>query len=97
MQRVPSSDERSTSLSTINEKQIEIESMQTNDKYIICSVRGFFSEKDKDLRQYSKAIFIFDWDLNPIKSMIYPIKKMAITLYLMIVNQCISVSLPRMD
>lgn len=47
MQRVPSSDERSTSLSTINEKQIEIESMQTNDKYIICSVRGFFSERIK--------------------------------------------------
>ena len=88
MQRVPSSDERSTSLSTINEKQIEIESMQTNDKYIICSVRGFFSEKDKDLRQYSKAIFIFDWDLNPIKKYDLPNKENG---YYTISNDCKSV------
>ena len=75
MQRVESRDEMSTSLSTINNRQIEIETMQTNDKYIICSVRGFFNEKDEELRQFSEAIFVFDWELNPIKKFDLPYRK----------------------
>lgn len=75
MQRVESRDERSTSLRTINDRQIEIESMQTNDKYIICSVRGFFSAADKESKQPQEAIFIFDWNLNPIKKFDLPYRE----------------------
>lgn len=75
MRRVESRDEMSTSLSTINDRRIEIESMKTSDKYIICSVRGFFSKKDKDSRQYSEALFVFDWNLNPIKKFDLPKRK----------------------
>lgn len=59
MQRVESRDEMSTSLSTINNRQIEIETMQTNDKYIICSVRGFFNEKDEELRSNLARLYLY--------------------------------------
>lgn len=75
MQRVESRDETSTSLSTINDRQIEIKSMQTNDKYIVCSVRGFFSAADKESKQPQEAIFIFDWNLNPIKKFDLPYRE----------------------
>ena len=42
---------------------------------IICSVRGFFNEKDEELRQFSEAIFVFDWELNPIKKFDLPYRK----------------------
>lgn len=75
MQRVKSTDEMSTSLCTINDRQIEIESMRTNDKYILCDVRGYFSEEDKDRKQNKEAILVFDWDLNPIKKFDLPNRK----------------------
>ena len=75
MQRIKSTDEMSTSLRTVNDRQIEIESMRTNDKYILCDVRGYFSEEDKDQKQNKEAIFVFDWDLNPIKKFDLPNRK----------------------
>lgn len=96
MQRVESRDEMSTSLSTINNRQIEIETMQTNDKYIICSVRGFFNEKDEELRQFSEAIFVFDWELNPIKKFDLPYRKMVIIQSLTMVVLCTSVRVTKM-
>ena len=75
MQRVELRDEMSTSLSTTNDKHIEIESIKLNDKYILCDVRGYSSEEDKDSKQYKEAIFVFDWDLNPIKKFDLPNRK----------------------
>ena len=63
---------REGALSTINDRQIEIKSMKTNNKYILCSVRGYFSEEDKSSRQYQEAIFVFDWELKPIKKFDLP-------------------------
>ena len=75
MERVELRDETSTSLSTINDRQIEIVSMKTNDKYILCLVRGYFSEADKESMQNKRAIFVFDWDLNPIKKFDLPYRE----------------------
>ena len=49
--------------------------MKTNDKYILCLVRGYFSEADKESMQNKRAIFVFDWDLNPIKKFDLPYRE----------------------
>lgn len=46
---------------------IEVDLMESNDKYILCLVSGYFSKEDKELEQQKKAILVFDWGLNPIK------------------------------
>lgn len=88
MQREASRDKTFISLKTINDRRIKIETIQTNDNYILCSVRGYFSEEDKDLKQYKEAIFIFDWDLNPIKKFDLPNRKKG---YYITSNDCSSV------
>lgn len=75
MKRTESRDEMFTSLSTINDRQIEIESIKLNDKYILCDVRGYFSKEDEDSKRYKEAIFVFDWDLNPVKKFDLPYRK----------------------
>lgn len=51
---------------------MNIYSVETNDKYILCSVQGYLCEKDK---LYKKAIYVFDWELNPIKKFDLPERK----------------------
>lgn len=63
------------SLSTTNDRQIEILSMKINDKYILCFAKGFFSEKDKDSKLDKRALFVFDWELNPIKKFYLPYRE----------------------
>ena len=41
--------------------------MYSNKKYLFCIVDGYFSEEDKLNKKRKSAIFVFDWDLNPIK------------------------------
>ena len=55
------------SLTSTNDMSQSIRFMKVNDKYILCLVRGYLSEKDKDLKRPKEAIFVFDWDLKPIK------------------------------
>lgn len=50
-----------------NEMKQRISDVIHNDKYILCFVDGFLSKEDKELKQSKSAIFVFDWDLNPIK------------------------------
>lgn len=63
------------SLSTTNDRQIEILSMKINDKHILCFAKGFFSEKDKDSKLDKRALFVFDWELNPIKKFDLPYRE----------------------
>lgn len=96
MKRTESRDEMFTSLSTINDRQIEIESIKLNDKYILCDVRGYFSKEDEDSKRYKEAIFVFDWDLNPVKKFDLPYKKMFIIQSLMMAVLCTSVRITKM-
>lgn len=50
-----------------NDLQLRINYALSNDKYILCYVSGYFSTEDKEAKLKKNAIFIFDWDLNPIK------------------------------
>ena len=42
---------------------------------ILCDVKGYFSEEDKDSKLMKEAIFVFDWQLNPIKKFDLPDRK----------------------
>ncbi len=88
MQREEVRSKTFASLNTMNEKHIGIESMKLNDKYILCDVKGYFSEEDKDSKLMKEAIFVFDWQLNPIKSLICQIEKMVIMDYQIMAVQC---------
>lgn len=50
-----------------NDMQQSILALQTNDEYIVCKVGGYFNAEDKEYEVYQEAIFVFDWNLNPIK------------------------------
>ena len=63
---------REGSLKTINDRRLRIDVMEANDKYILCDIQGYLSEEDKDSKLYKEAIFVFDWELNPIKKFDLP-------------------------
>lgn len=52
---------------TTNDMEISLKSMKSKEKYIYCLVSGYFSNEDKESKQQKKALFVFDWDLNPVK------------------------------
>lgn len=56
-----------SSSSLTNDLGAYIVTMKSNDKYILCEVSGYLDKGDKELGQNKRAIFIFDWDLNPVK------------------------------
>lgn len=60
------------SLGTKNDLLLEIINMEVNDKYIYCHVIGYFSKEDKQLKLAQDAIFVFDWNLQPIKKFELP-------------------------
>lgn len=57
---------------TVNDMEMSMRSMSSSDKYLFCLVRGYFNEKDKELKLKKRALFVFDWDLNPIKKFDLP-------------------------
>lgn len=75
IQREEVRDETSTSLSTTNDRELEINNIKTNDNYILCDVRESFFDEDKESKQYKEAIFVFDWDLNPVRKFDLPNRK----------------------
>lgn len=95
MQREEVRSKTFASLNTMNEKHIGIESMKLNDKYILCDVKGYFSEEDKDSKLMKEAIFVFDWQLNPIKKFDLPDRKMVIMDYQIMAVQCTFASLTK--
>lgn len=50
-----------------NDMGLMILSMKSNDKYILCTVAGYFNEEDKKLNKRRLSLFVFDWNLNPLK------------------------------
>lgn len=42
---------------TINNMRLNVVLMNTNDKYILCVVEGYLSEKDKESGKIKNAIF----------------------------------------
>lgn len=88
IQRITGVDETFVSFETTNDRQIGIYSVKTNDKYVLCSVQGYFSEEDKKSKLYKEAIYVFDWELNPIKKFDLPDRKNG---YYTISNDCSAV------
>lgn len=60
--------------STTNDNYLNVLYMKANEKYILCEVNGYFSEENKNSGEIEKAIFVFDWNLNPIKMFKLPIQ-----------------------
>lgn len=60
------------SVTSTNDLRQNIRYMKVNDKYILCWVHGYLSEEDKNLEKPKEAIFVFDWDLKPIKKFDLP-------------------------
>lgn len=88
MQREKVRDENYISPSAINDRNLAIYNIKNNDEHILCMVGGYLSEEDEKLGLFKEAIFVFDWDLNPIKKIDLPIKESC---YYIISNDCKSV------
>lgn len=73
---------------TTNDRHLSIEYMQTNDKYIMCAVYGYLSEEDRKNKLTKAAIFVFDWELNPIKRFDFSVPQ---NIYYTISKDCSSV------
>ena len=73
---------------TTNDRYLSIGLIKSNNTYILCGVDGYFSEENKKTRRREKAIFVFDWNLNPIKKIALPDRKNG---YYSISNDCTSV------
>lgn len=58
-----------------NDMNLSISRMESNDHYILCFVDGYFSKEDKEMRSRKLALFVFDWNLNPIKRFDLPVLK----------------------
>ena len=78
------------SFTTTNDMNLSIQSMKANDKYILCKVSGYLSEEDKNVELQKEAIFVFDWNLKPIKKFELPDPEDKLGYYT-ISNDCNSV------
>ena len=85
--KIQRKDGKEASFTTINDRNLSIGAMKVTDKYILCGVDGYLSEKDKESGLRKKAIFVFDWNLNPIKKFELPNRKKG---YYTISNDCSS-------
>lgn len=65
-------DGREGAFTSTNDMSLRIHFMKVNNKYILCKVDGYFSEEDKELELRKDAIFVLDWNLNPIKKFELP-------------------------
>lgn len=65
-------DRNDMSLTSTNDRGQSIRFMKVNDKNILCLVYGYLSDVDKNLERSKEAIFVFDWDLKPVKKFDLP-------------------------
>ena len=86
--KIQRKDGKEASFTTINDRNLSIGAMNVTDKYFLCGVDGYLSEKDIESGLRKKAIFVFDWNLNPIKKFELPNRKKG---YYTISNDCSSV------
>ena len=84
-------DGREMSFGSKNDMLLEIENMEVNDKYIFCEVCGYFNKEDKQARLRKNAVFVFDWNLKPIKKFELPSLSREKGGYYVISNDCSSV------
>lgn len=54
-------------LSTFNDMSLNVINIASNDQYIFCHVTGYFNEKNKQAALLKEMLFVFDWNLKPIK------------------------------
>lgn len=59
--------EEEISFFTTNDKNLSVLNIASNNRYIICHARGYFSEEDKKQHTQKEALFVFDWNLKPVK------------------------------
>lgn len=52
---------------TDNERHISLSSVQTDNQYIVCMGSGYFTQEEAEAKKAKIALFVFDWNLNPIK------------------------------
>lgn len=64
--------EEEMSFATTNDMSLSVQAMKVNDKYIVCKVEGYLSKEDKEIELRKEAIFVFDWNLKPIKKFELP-------------------------
>ena len=55
-----------------NDMELRVVSLEVTDNHIFCLVNGYFSEADKQSKTERNAIFVFDWNLKPIKKFELP-------------------------
>lgn len=82
--------EEEMSFATTNDMILSVQAMKANDKYIVCKVEGYLSEEDKEIESRKEAIFVFDWNLKPIKKFELPEPEEKLGYYT-ISNDCSSV------
>lgn len=82
--------EEEMSFATTNDMSLSVRAMKANDKYIVCKVEGFLSKEDKEIELRKEAIFVFDWNLKPIKKFELPDPEGKIGYYT-VSNDCKSV------
>lgn len=76
------------SFATTNEKEVCVRDMKVNDKYIVCEVDGILSETDENIGKREKALFVFDWNLKPIKRFELPVREEG---FYRVANDCSAV------
>ena len=76
------------SLTTTNEKEMSVRNIKVNDKYIVCEVDGILSETDGNTGKREKALFVFDWNLKPIKRFELPVREEG---FYRVANDCSAV------
>ena len=64
--------EEEMSFATTNDMILSVQALQANDKYIVCKVEGYLSKEDKEIELRKEAIFVFDWNLKPVKKFELP-------------------------
>ena len=55
-----------------NDMGLRVVCLEVTDNHIFCLVSGYFSEADKQSKTDRSAVFVFDWNLKPIKKFELP-------------------------
>ena len=76
------------SFRTTNENKLSVMDIKVNDRYIVCEVDGYLTSGDKETKKMGKALFVFDWNLKPVKRYDLPVR---VDGYYRVANDCSAV------